>query len=127
MTEYPNDYPRLSAEDISAHVTNILLGLDSRKVHPLDRRSIVLALAQRLGMAENVIRDFAEPITREHFRVLLEENTRLKPANKRIRVLLEKAAEYLEAHAPLDHIIIYDDSECDGVCLVDDIRTVLSD
>lgn len=51
MTETnPNDYPRLSTEEISAHVTNILLGLASRKVHPDDYRSVVSGLMQRLGM-----------------------------------------------------------------------------
>ncbi len=53
MTETnPNDYPRLSEEDISAHVTNILLGLTSRKVHPLDQKLILEDAQTRLIMSQ---------------------------------------------------------------------------
>lgn len=49
MTETnPNDYPRLSAEDINAHVTNILLGLASRKVNPLDWGTILTNALSRV-------------------------------------------------------------------------------
>lgn len=49
MTETnPNDYPRLSAEDIRAHVTNILLGLESRKVHKADKLYILREAHQSL-------------------------------------------------------------------------------
>lgn len=49
MTETnPNDYPRLSAEDISAHVTNIRLGLTSRRVHILDQKIIFADALARL-------------------------------------------------------------------------------
>lgn len=43
----------------------------------------------------------------------------------RMQLLLKIASEYIEKHAPLDEIIVYDDAECDGYCLVDDIRAVL--
>lgn len=39
-------YQRLSAEEISAHVTNILRGFEDRNVHPLDQRLILLGALQ---------------------------------------------------------------------------------
>ncbi len=44
----PYYYTPLTAEEISAHVTNIRLGLASRNVHPLDQKLILADAMARL-------------------------------------------------------------------------------
>jgi hypothetical protein len=43
---------------------------------------------------------------------------------ERLKYLAGIAAEYIRTHAP-DHLVIFDDADCDGSCLADDIESAI--
>lgn len=46
----------------------------------------------------------------------------MKSAKDRAIELMKLAAHYIEDNTDQSEVIEYDDAECDGVCLVEDLR-----
>ena len=44
---------------------------------------------------------------------------------QRAVMLMNKAAHYIRSHSP-DFLIFYDEAQCDGYCLADDLETSAS-
>ena len=70
----------------------------------------------------------------EKYLRLLEENEQLKQENKRAKVLLKATLDLLQKQKNnhyvlnlLENTAFYDNAECDGYCLFDDIENLLND
>lgn len=59
----------------------------------------------------------------------LDETLQLTTTDQRLRramMLMDLAADLIEEHCP-DELMSYDDAECDGLCLAEDLRSLAND
>lgn len=91
-------------------------------------------LRQQIGLYKEMLnRNPCVRIPDWHCSDCLEENTKLKQANKRAKVLLKATLDLLQKQKDSYYVLnllettsFYDEAECDGYCLFDDIENFLN-